>query len=172
MDTYGQEIAALMKRLAEGENFLHDWKRLDPAGDLREHLSNTFHATDEDHKDCHDYPFTVTVQYDHPGTFTFVSLDFPPEQPCCGGGLKEYVRDEILKCLKAPVTWRPEFLVGIKWTLNQQIFATEAEAIRAGQDGMDSWHNVDDFRAIESDLPANWAYDEDGKAINLRRVKK
>jgi len=175
-DTYGMEIQRLINRLPKGEgnfgSFGNEWVRDREAADkgMAERLSNTFTTKNN------EYPFTVVVKYIKPGSFMFVAMEFPTLPPTKNGEaleiFKKHVEERITDCLVAPVSYKPEFLVGEVWTPNQQVFATYDEAMTACTDGMDAWKNVLDIRVIESDKEPNWAYDSEGKAINLRRVKK
>jgi hypothetical protein len=99
MNTYGEEVKALIERLPSGSGINGVWEREDEGTDGNEHISNTFSAMDEAGGYCHDYDFHIVVQYVKPGEFELIRLVFPPMKPCCGYGL-EYIKEMVLEAMK------------------------------------------------------------------------
>jgi len=68
------------------------------------------------------------------------------------------------------MSWKPEVKVmnnNGQWSQNNLAFATEAEALESARDLFNRWILVEEFRAVESDQPVNYAI-IDGK---LQEVK-
>lgn len=54
------------------------------------------------------------------------------------------------------MSFKPEVLVGGVWSANAVVFNTKAEAETSAQDLFSRWMLCTDWRAVESDLPANY----------------
>ena len=68
------------------------------------------------------------------------------------------------------MSWKPEVKVmnnNGQWSQNNLAFATEAEELESARDLFNRWILVEEFRAVESDQPVNYAI-IDGK---LQEVK-
>jgi hypothetical protein len=64
------------------------------------------------------------------------------------------------------MSWKPEVKVGGKWYPNGLVFATEQEAKDNAFDKSMAWTQAEDSRAVESDLPPNYTY-ENGELTAL-----
>lgn len=51
------------------------------------------------------------------------------------------------------MSWKPEVFVEGRWSQNQLVFATEAEAKLSAADLHMRWTTTEDSRAVEVDLP-------------------
>ena len=56
------------------------------------------------------------------------------------------------------MTWKPEVNVDNQWSQNALVFDTEDEARAYAQDLYSRWMLATGYRAVESDLPANYTY--------------
>jgi hypothetical protein len=65
-------------------------------------------------------------------------------------------RCTILRRNSMSKSWKPEVEVNDEWCQNSLVFATKEEAERSAGDLMSRWMLVTDYRAVESDLPANY----------------
>ncbi len=54
------------------------------------------------------------------------------------------------------MTFKPEVLVQGEWGKNALVFNTEEEALASAKDLFGRWMLCTDFRAVPSDLPANY----------------
>lgn len=66
-------------------------------------------------------------------------------------------RSCIVNPRRTPMSYKPEVFVDNQWAQNNLAFATKAEAEAAAFDIMSRWMLVQDYRAVESDQPVNYA---------------
>jgi hypothetical protein len=69
------------------------------------------------------------------------------------------------------MSWRPQFKVHGEWGGNAQRFATKEEAEASAKARYSVWTMPSDWRAIESDDPVNYAW-QDGRDVMVNRELK
>ena len=57
------------------------------------------------------------------------------------------------------MNWKPEVEVNGTWSENNQVFATEGEALAMAKDIMSRWLLVTDYRAVQTEDPVTWTLD-------------
>lgn len=65
-------------------------------------------------------------------------------------------------------SWKTEVLVDGTWATNALRFATKSEAEKAGHELLSRWWVPVDSRAVESDDPVNYKFDDNlGKPVRI-----
>jgi len=65
------------------------------------------------------------------------------------------------------MSYRYEVLVDNKWHKNAVVFETEEEADKAGSQKFHSWTLCEGYRAVETDKPANYRWDDERGLVDL-----